>query len=115
MTTRAVKEWFSPGIVINLIGLLVAACTTIGVYMHRADVTDNNIAELKATTSSRFQKMEDRMDGMQRDGQETIRLEERVQTLQRELERQDRILQGISDISQARYDSINTRLARKGL
>lgn len=115
MTTRIVREWFSPGIIINLVGLLIAAGTTIGVYMHRADVTDAVVVKLENSTAVRFQRMEDRMDRMQRDGEETIRLQEQVGNLKAEIERLDRVVTGQADVAQARYDSLNTRLARKGL
>ncbi len=108
------KEWFAPGILIAVVTSLLSFGGQWAVKNYRLDELKGLIQQSNASTEKRFIKIDEQLDRMSADGRETIRLQERVASLERQLQDQNAQLRELDGKGQARWDNLSGRIARAG-
>ena len=125
MPDSKLHSWFTPGTVTSLVSTILIVGSFVGVTNYRASRQDKDwdefrsaihaqISELKRTTDERIDKIDKRLDNMSSDNLNNIRLQARFESLEKELSRVSQENSTLSQIQQARWDSLTTRLAKAG-
>lgn len=128
-TTMSRPAWLTPHLVYTFAGLIFATGSIIGVNEFRNQAngsrfdsleklinekdTANNlrITKFEEAMTQRMAKFEGRLEQLGQDGRETIRLQEQLRAMDVRL---SEIRIDLNE-SRARWDNLNSRLARKGL